>query len=492
MCNMTTAFFDEPEHGMGARFTRRGLEKFCQKGYEIIPDIISALPPFRIPEITLRALKFTLSNVRTRAVRVSTMKVYLQDNNFVKMEARDGLMQLSMRLKAIITGISGTVDCTFTLKDFGADISLRLGDDPTCPYHFGLFDISNVVYSSGLDIDAIGLDTGGSILANAIQGMAPTLEALVKDTVLQALLNAIFSAIKQSMLDLPVVVEDNDYLTDQRYINGINVIDGKIVANQGGFSIVVDPSDWSVRALYPNKITSPPPRTVYTNRDYELYFDRESVNSYLYVWHTVYDKFKASDLTIPYSTVKSQNIPGLADALVKAGLLSNAGDSGRGVTLALAVSPSKSAAPHIPWVGAAALPVNLTGALVVTASKASSSTPATLVSVEGSVLFSSLLRLKKHTYGFANDQVRAYVGLLGVYSIDITQSTVGYMNDPIALLEYMVSEKYLSFVNPILAEPGICLMNGNFIDYATVSTVYLCGEDRVLFASDIEKNRYFA
>ncbi|ESU45330.1 Hypothetical protein GSB_150324, partial [Giardia duodenalis] len=336
------------------------------------------------------------------------------------------------------------------------------------------------VYSSGLDIDAIGLDTGGSILANAIQGMAPTLETLVKDTVLQALLDTIFNAIKQSMLDLSVHVWEGDYMIDQRYINGINVIDGKIVANQGGFSMIVKQGSWENKVFYLNKITSPLPRTVYTNRDYELYFDRESVNSYLYVWHTADDKFKASDLTVPYSAIKSQNIPGLADALVKAGLLSNAGDSGRGVTLALAVSPSKSAAPHIPWVGAAALPVNLTGALVVTASKASSPTPATLVSVEGSVLLTSALKLKKFTYGFNNDQVRAYVELLGIYGIGITQSTVGYMNDPIALLEYMVSEKYLPFVNPILAEPGICLMNGNFIDYATVSTVCLYSEDSAL------------
>ncbi|ESU40109.1 Hypothetical protein GSB_154527 [Giardia duodenalis] len=198
--------------------------------------------------------------------------------------------------------------------------------------------------------------------------------------------------------------------------------------------------------------------------------------------------------TSPFRTaaVKSQNIPGLADALVKAGLLSNAGDSGRGITLALAVSPSKSAAPHIPWVGAAALPVNLTGALVVTASKASSSTPTTLVSVEASVLLTSTLKLKKFTYGFNNDQVHAYVELLSVHDIAVTKNDGSDTSYTVPLLAYMVSEKYLPFVNPILAEPGICLMNGNFIDYATVSTVCLCGEDRVLFASDIERNRYFA
>ena len=161
----------------------------------------------------------------------------------------------------------------------------------------------------------------------------------------------------------------------------------------------------------------------------------------------------------------------LADALVKAGLLSNAGNSGRGVTLAL---------PH------------LTEALVVTASKTSNSTPTTLVSVEGSVLLTSALKLKKFVYGFNNDQVRAYVELFSVHDIAVTKNDNGDTSYTVPLLEYMVSERYLLFVNPVLAEPGICLMNGNFIDHATVSTVCLCGEDRVLFASDIERNRYFA
>ncbi|EFO61145.1 Hypothetical protein GLP15_2478 [Giardia lamblia P15] len=492
-CVLGTSFTEEPSHGMGVRFTRRGLEKFCQKGYAIVPDIIAGMPSFQLPEITVGTLKFTLSNVKPRAVRVSTMKVYLQDNNFVKMEARDGLMQLSMRLKATITGITGTVDCTFTLKDFGADMSLRLGDDPTCPYHFGLSDISNVVYSSGLDIDAIGLDTGGSVLANVIQGMAPTLETLVKDTILQFLLDTIFKSIKQSMLNLPILVQiSNDYLSDQRYINGINVVDSKVVANQGGYSMIVEPTDWSIQTVYPNKITSPLPKTVYTDRDYEFYVDRESVNSYLYAWHVAYDKFRADGLTVPYSAVRAQNIPGLAEALVKANMLTDVSDSGDDITLTLSVHPSKDAAPHIPWLGAAVLPVNVTGALTVAASKASSQSPVTLVSIEGNVLFSSALKLKKFTYGFNNDQARAYAELLGVYDISIAKNNDGSMTDSAPLLKYMLLDKYLPLVNPILAETGVCLMNGNFIDYATVDTVYLCNEDRVLFVADIEKNQYFA
>ena len=368
----------------------------------------------------------------------------------------------------------------------------------TCALPIWLFDISNVVYSSGLDIDAVAIDNrnGSAFLATAIQGMAPTLETLVKDTVLQLLLDTIFKSIKQSMLNLPLVVQisnaDNDYLTDQRYINGINVVDNKIVADQGGFSMIVAVPDWSVRALYPNKITSPPPKTVYTDRDYEFYVDRESVNSYLYAWHVAYDKFKTDGLTVPYSTIRGQNIPGLAEALVKAGLLSSVNDLGLGVTLTLSVSPSKDTAPHIPWIGAAALPVNLTGALVVTASKASTSAFKLLVSAEGNVLFSARPRLRKHTYGFNNDQARAYLELTELANITITKEDREGMHESEPLLKYLVLNKYLPFVNGILIDPGVCLMNGNFIDLASVTPVQLCDEDRVLFVADIEKNQYFA
>lgn len=80
-----------------------------------------------------------------------------------------------MRLSAEVVGITGTTDCTFTLKDFGAHISTRLGYDPSCPYHFGMFDIKSAAYMSRLDINAIGFDAGGAVIANTIQGMAPTL-----------------------------------------------------------------------------------------------------------------------------------------------------------------------------------------------------------------------------------------------------------------------------------------------------------------------------
>lgn len=490
-CNMATAFYDEPEPRMGVRFTRRGLERFCQKGYSLVPDIISKMPVFKLPEIMVAGLRISLSNIKLMSVRVATMKVYLLSNNSVKMEARDGLMQLSMRLDAsmLSLGLSGIVDCTFTLKDFGADISMKLGEDSGCPYHLGLFDISNIVYSSGFDIDATGADNGGSIIANIIYGMKPTLEGLVQNTVLQSLLNTIFNSIKQSMLKVPIIVQFNEFFSDQRYIGGVNVISDKVVANYGGMITIADPNNWKNQVVYHNPAPLCEPKIIYTDREYELFFDRESINSYLHAWHVAHDKFRADGLSIPYSAVKLKDLPGLKDVLIKEGILSNENDPGTDVTLTLSVHTSKNPAPHVPWIGAAALPVNLTGSFSVTASKLSTSS--TLISVDGSVLFSSVLKLRKELFGYANDQARAYLVLTDLNNIDITTSAGGVVSNVDSLLRYMIMSKYLPSLNKILYNPGLPLMNGNFVDTDTSIAIYLCNESRVLFVADIEENLYF-
>lgn len=489
-CLLRTPFTEEPKHGMGVRFTQRGLEKFCQKGYTIVPDIIASMPPFQIEGITLGPLTLTISNIKPRAVRVSTMKVYFQDNNYVKMEVRDGLMQLSMRIEASLMGGTGSVDCIISLKDFGGDISLQIGDDKDCPYHFGMFDIKSVPLTSGLTIDAVGLDAIGSILANTLQGMAPALDTLMKNIILQSLLNTIFVAIKQSMLNLPLVSQLDDYFTDQRYINGINIIDKKIVTNQGGMITIADKTDFKRRAPYPNPILSPVPKIIYTDRDYEFYVDRESINSYIYALHIVYYQFRAQSYPIKYSDIKAQNIPDLAQALVDVQILNSLDDPGTDVTIVLSVEPCNDA-PHITWIGAASLPTIFKEKLVVTANKKSVPDSKTLVDIDGDMLFSSVLKLKKYTFGFANDQARAYLELNGLYNVTITRKVDGGMDNPEPLIEYLVSEVYLPILNSILSYPGICLMNGNFIDYSTLTAIHLCDEDRVLFVADIEKNPYF-
>lgn len=489
-CNMATAFYYEPEPRMGVRFTQRGLERFCQKGYSLVPDIISKMQAFNIPEIVVAGIKISLSNIRPCTVRVSTMKVFMQDDNFVKMEVRDGLMQLSMRLTVSFAVVSGTVDSVLTLKDFGADMSLRVGEDPTCQYHLGLFNISSVVYSSGLAIDAIGVDDGGSIIANAIQGMRPTLESLMKNTVLQSLLNTIFKSLKQSMLRVPIIVQFNEFFSDQRYISGVNIIDNKVVANYGGMITIADPKNWRNQVAYLNPAPLHNPKIVYTDREYELFFDREAINSYLYAWHVAHDKFKATGLRVQYSTIKSQNIPGLKDVLLKEGILSNESDRGNDVIIELAIQLNKDTAPCVPWIGASAIPVSFTGTFEMTASNPSVSI--TLTSVESSILFSSLFKLRKRSYGFANDQARAYLVLTDLNGISTITNSGGAMDNSDSLLKYMIMTEYLPYLNNILFNPGLPLMNGNFIDITTVTPIYLCNEDRILFIANIEENKYFA
>ena len=86
-CNDPVVSIIPPGHGMGVRYSERGLEKFCQKGYAIVPDIIAQMRPFEIKEISLGGFKIALSNVRVRTIRLTTMKMFLYENGRIKMEA---------------------------------------------------------------------------------------------------------------------------------------------------------------------------------------------------------------------------------------------------------------------------------------------------------------------------------------------------------------------------------------------------------------------
>lgn len=60
--------------------------------------------------------------MRVRAVQLATMKMFLQSSGRIKMEGRDGFMQLSMRIGATLGTLSGAADAIFSLHGFGADL----------------------------------------------------------------------------------------------------------------------------------------------------------------------------------------------------------------------------------------------------------------------------------------------------------------------------------------------------------------------------------
>ena len=488
-CNDPVVSDVPPSHGMGVRYTERGLEKFCQKGYSIVPDILAQLPPFEIEGIALGGLRISLSNVRVRAVQLATMKMFLQSSGRIKMEGRDGFMQLSMRIGATLGTLSGAADAIFSLHGFGADLSARIGEDFDCPFHFGLFEFANQVYISKLDVDAVGLDTIGSVVAMALQTMAPSLESLLRTTILQSMLDTILHSIQNIMLGVPTMSCKDEYRTDQRYVSGINILGGKVVADLDGYSYICYPgTDTPASERYPVDISSPLPKAVYSDRDYEIYFDREAINSYLHAWQSLRSSYDLSGLNAEYRDLKEAGIPGLAKALVEAGLLASEDDAGSDVKLGLSVRLAK--APHVPWLGAAGFPVYFDGIFYITARK--DVEIRSLAKIEGVAVILGTLNLSSYNAGFNSDRAYECVVLKDLVELTTTKVESSCLElDSNALARYMISVGYIPEANRVLSDPGIILINGNFVNYTTAVAVYLPTEDRILFTADIAGNPYF-
>lgn len=489
-CNDPVISEVPPSHGMGVRYTERGLEKFCQKGYAIVPDIISQMQPFVIEEISLVGLRISLVNIRVRTVRLATMNMFLHRDGRIKMEARDGLMQLSMRVIATIKSITGQIDVMFSLKDFGADLSALIGEDPDCAFHFGLFNFSNKVYMSKLDMDAVGLDTIGNIIANMLQTMIPMLESLLRETILQKMLDVILQSVRNIMLGMPTMSRKGEYRTDQRYLRGINILDKKIVADLDGYSYICHPgTDTPASTRYPVNISSPPPKTVYSDKDYEIYFDREAINSYLHAWQSHYNTYSLTNINVRYRDIQATKISGLVDALVEAGVLNSENDTGDGVELSLSVQLTKP--PYVPWIGAAGLPVYLDGTFDVTARKGNENKH--IIRLDSTALMLGIFNLSSFNAGFNSDRAYGYIVLTDLVDLTVAKIENSYAKlDSIALIKYMISTLYIPKVNKVFEEPGIILINGNFVNYKTATAVYLLAEDRILFIADIVSNPYFS
>ena len=59
----------------------------------------------QIPETVTESRKFILLNMKVRAIRVSTMDVYLQSDSSAKIKPQDKVTHLPMKLRAAIIGI---------------------------------------------------------------------------------------------------------------------------------------------------------------------------------------------------------------------------------------------------------------------------------------------------------------------------------------------------------------------------------------------------
>ena len=265
-CNTDTALTEEIESRLGTRLVRWGLEKFGQKGYTVIPNIVSAMPSFRIPEIAIGPFRFALLNMKPRTMHISTAKEYRQNNSLAEIKPHNKMMQLSIQLKAAVFGISGSLNCTLTFRDMIENTSPRIEDLPNCSYQLKVFGISGPVCPSDPGIGAVALDKGRIILMNTIQGTKSTMKTV--ETVLQSLAGAALNAAKQPVLKMLQATHLDEDFADRCYISGDGLTDSE-------FAAPADQKNRKDQASYLSKILPPPLKTAYNDEDYGLCIYKE-------------------------------------------------------------------------------------------------------------------------------------------------------------------------------------------------------------------------
>ena len=258
-CNTDTALTEEIESGLGTRLIRWGLDKFGQKGYTVIPNIVSAMPSFRIPEIAIGPFRFALLNMKPRTMHISTAKEYRQNNSLAEIKPHNKMMQLSIQLKAAVFGISGSLNCTLTFRDMDENTSLRIEDLPNCSYQLKVFGISGPVYPSDPGIGAIALDKGRAILMNTIQGTKITLKSV--DAMLQSLTGAALNTVKQPVLSMLPATHLDEHFADRCHISGSGLTDSELAAPTGQ-------KNRTDQAPYLSKMPPLSLRTAYSDEDY--------------------------------------------------------------------------------------------------------------------------------------------------------------------------------------------------------------------------------
>ena len=115
-----------------------------------------------------------------------------------------------------------------------------------------------------------------------------------------------------------------------------------------------------------------------------------------------------------------------------------------------------------------------------------------MLKLEGTALILGRLALSSYYAGFNSDRAYGYIILEDPTSLTTAKLETSYTElNSDELVKYMISACYIPEANRLLSDPGIVLINGNFVNYTTAVPIYLSTEDRVLFTADIVRSPYF-
>lgn len=460
--------------GMGVRFSERGLEKFCQMGFTLLPMVASSLPPINISNVDIKVGTLSITNLRIRSLEMKSFELRFLNNGMFLIDASDGLLTLSMDISAKIFAFTGTIQALFSLSGLSGHLQFALQEDSQCRYHFSPVEplAAKSMNYQQFDMDLIGTNSFGSTLASLLTSNKNQIDAALRSSILpvflETILNIFTTMLRTDGTAVPSLA--NQGITDVRYIGTIAINEKKVVANWPGYTYFYNTTTSSIGGEYYHKKPVIPMRNLYTNADFELVFDRHTINSLLYVLHHNDNRFAERDVSVP-SNVTSSIV-------------------GTGVEVTKITVNTTREPEIVAFYGARAeTQFWIEYSLTLNTSEVVSGR----VQLSVQTGFKTTPRVRTL---FVNHLVVSPV-LMNITKITLQDSVVengtgsGTGIDDVHLLQLLqatLEKTIFPIYNEMMYEGGINLMNANFLNYESISYIFFPSEDKVVFLADVKQN----
>lgn len=461
---------------MSLRFSERGLEKFCQMGFGSIPGIISSLPLFGIGPFDLGFGTGKVENFQVKSFDIKEFNVSIIDDGYVRIDLSKGLMTIAFDFRLKVLFLEGTVRALFQLTDLFGSLETTLIDHPECFYRYALQSpLRNSLLSyEKLVIDFEGLDSMGNSIAAFIQGNYQTIDDVVKNVILPAFKNVLMTLITLMFTDdyTQAPSADNSSYTDTRHLAPIRFAERKAITMWPGYAYVtnetpVDPN------LYKEFLHEPPislPNITYTNAEFEVVIDRQAFNAMYYIVH------KQDSFTLLQQPVQDAHLEELVAAGQDVSFL-----TGAIVDFKCIKSPNMTA------IHAAAARTMMEYEYTIHLTNGTELTGLVTFALKATVNNSHnrISDLLTHLHFFLeSDRITDLVLSAGDGHPENTLIP--------SILEALLKGILLPSYNALMANKGVNVRNGNFIDYKTLLPIYYPFGDKIVIIGDVLQNPVFA
>ncbi|TNJ27289.1 hypothetical protein GMRT_12355 [Giardia muris] len=477
--------------GAALRFSERGLEKFCQMGFTILPRILASFPPYTMKDpMTIAGVRFKLKNAMVRSCELNTFRLSFTPDDRFRISVDEGLLTISFDIDITIIGLTGSLHSLISLNRLSGVVEAGMQDDPLCLYRCAP-NLDNALVSITYDsfnVDMQGLDAIGNTVAGMIKGMHSFLDGLIRNSLLPLISESILGLVSKMISNGAVVSSPTHRsVTDGRYAETISIRNGKTLANWPGYTyyFITNQTTGSYHLSNYYLATPPaiPPRDLYTNKDFELAVDKTAFNSMYYAINR-----NSAELNLELEITEQMVNEVLSEYQPSNGALF---DPLKGAILRI----TPSADPVVDKI----YPVTMTTLFQLNYRLQLADKNGGAGNVHESpfqvIAFTRIDVGHQVVNPFAT-RLYAVPIFTDIAALD-RKSNVALSEDVSddafdVLLRYIVRNQLFSQFNRVMSDTTIQILNANFLDYSSVYSVFFPTDEKVVILANVTQNPIFA